>query len=471
MRSSIVILDDIDRCMVSGMAQEMSDSLSRRTWLNFAGLSYLSGGALRAVNTEETGQNRPRLFGQAKSCVVLFLFGGPGQQDLWDLKPLAPAEVRGEFKPISTSVTGTQVSEHLPFLSNVADKYAIVRSMSHRDFEHGSASYTALTGHPHPKPGTNTPASKDDFPTYGAAVAHLKPTLSPVPGAAVLGPVMHQGNRPPMAGQNAGFLGEAFDPFHVVKNPDRPDFEIEELALPAGVSSSRLMDRFTLLQMMDSRWPVRGLSRSIQGMSDLKQRAFGLLGSQQSQRAFDLAAETERLRYRYGRHRFGQTMLLARRLVEAEVPLITVNWARSNREEWDTHTRSYPRLSKKLLPPFDQGLSAFLEDLDDRGLLDTTLVMALGEFGRTPRINKDAGRDHWPDVYSLVIAGGGIQRGTTVGASDWQAAFPLRNPIAPWDISATMYHLLGIAPQTHIYNRQQRPFLLSPGNVVSDLLA
>ncbi len=457
--------------MVPGMTKEMSDSVSRRTWLNCAGLSYLSGGALRAGSNEGTGENRPRLFGQAKSCVVLFLFGGPGQQDLWDLKPSASAEIRGEFKPISTNVAGTQISEHLPFLSKVADKYTIVRSMSHRDFEHGSASYTALTGHPHPKPGTNTPASKDDFPTYGAAVAHLKPTLNPVPSAAVLGPVMHQGNRPPMAGQNAGFLGEAFDPFRVAKNPDLADFEIEELVLRPSVSGGRLTDRFALLQMMDSGWPGRGLTGSIQGMSDLKQRAFGLLGSQRSQRAFDLADEADHLRYRYGRHRFGQTMLLARRLVEAEVPLITINWARSNREEWDTHAGSYPTLSNKLLPPFDQGLSAFLEDLDDRGLLDTTLVLALGEFGRTPRINKDAGRDHWPDVYSLVIAGGGIQRGAIVGASDWQAAFPLRDPIAPWDISATMYHLLGIAPHTHIYNRQQRPFLLSPGNVVSDLLA
>jgi uncharacterized protein (DUF1501 family) len=164
-------------------------------------------------------------------------------------------------------------------------------------------------------------------------------------------------------------------------------------------------------------------------------------------------------------------MLLARRLVEAEVPLITVNWARSTREEWDTHAKNYPTLKNKLLPPFDQGLAAFLADLDQRGLLDTTLVLALGEFGRTPKINKDAGRDHWPDVYSLVMAGGGIKRGVVVGASDRQAAFPLRDPIAPWDISATMYHLLGIAPRTHVYDRQGRPFLLSPGKVVSDLLA
>lgn len=449
----------------------MADSVSRREWIRFAGLSFLSGGALRAWGGNGAGRNQLRNFGQCKSCVVLFLFGGPGQQDLWDLKPAAPVEVRGEFKPISTNVAGTQICEHLPLLSQIADRYTIVRSMSHRDFEHGSASYTALTGHPHPKPGTNTPAGKDDFPTYGAAVSRLKPTPSPVPSAAVLGPVMHQGNRPPMAGQNAGFLGQAFDPFRVAHDPSLPDFEIREFALQSGISGDRLADRFALLQLVDEQWPVRPRDDGIHNMSKLKQRAFGLLGSQRSQQAFELSAENDRARDWYGRHRFGQTLLLARRLVEAEVPLITVNWARSNREEWDTHAGNYPRLKNRLLPPFDQGLAAFLHDLDQRGLLETTLVLALGEFGRTPRINKDAGRDHWPDVYSLVIAGGGVRRGAVVGASDRHAAFPLSDPIAPWDISATMFHLLGIAPGTHIYDRQQRPYLLSPGNVVSDLLA
>lgn len=449
----------------------MADPVSRRSWLHYAGLSYLSGGALSARGSDEAGRNRLPLFGQAKSCVVLFLFGGPGQQDLWDLKPSAPAEVRGEFKPVSTNVPGTQIGEHLPLLSRIADKYTIVRSMSHRDFEHGSAAYTALTGHPHPKPGTNTPASNDDFPTCGAVVAQLKPTPKPVPSAAVLGPVMHQGNRPPMAGQNAGFLGVAFEPFRVAKDPNQADFEIDELVLPTDVSSGRLVDRFRLLQMMDREQSAGGPHGRIQGLSNLKRRAFGLLGSSQSQQAFDVESETPRLRDEYGRHRFGQTMLLARRLVEAEVPLITVNWARSNREEWDTHAQNYPTLRDRLLPPFDRGLAAFLADLDQRGLLDTTLVLALGEFGRTPKMNKDAGRDHWPDVYSLVMAGGGVKRGAVVGSSDSQAAYPVCNPMGPWDISATMYHLLGISPGTHIYDRQQRPFLLSPGKVMSDLLA
>jgi len=414
---------------------------------------------------------RPRNFGSAKSCVVVFLFGGQGQQDTYDLKPSAPAEIRGEFSPIATNVVGTQICEHLPQLSQVMDKVSIIRSMSHADFEHGSASYTALTGHPHPLPGTNTPARREDFPTFGAAVAHLKPTARPVPSAAVLGPVMHQGNRPPMAGQNAGFLGHAFEPFRVAEDPNNSEFSVDELALPEELHGTRFDKRFSLLSKLEPQLPAVDRNGEIQGMTDLKQRAFGLLGSGKSRQAFDLEREAAPLRDSYGRHKFGQTMLLARRLVEAEIPLITVNWARSNNEEWDTHSKNYPRMKDQLLPPFDQGMSAFVDDLDERGLLDSTLVIALGEFGRTPRINKDAGRDHWPDVYSVLVAGGGVRRGAVIGASDQHAAFPKTDPIAPWDLSATMYHLLGIAPEMHVHDRTGRPFSLSPGRVVSDLLS
>ena len=350
------------------------------------------------------------------------------------------------------------------------DKVTIVRSMSHADFEHGSASYTALTGHPHPLPGTNTPARKEDFPTFGAAVARLKPTQQPVPSAAVLGPVMHQGNRPPMAGQNAGFLGQAFEPFRVDKDPNAESFAVDELALPNELNSGRFDSRFNLLGRLDTNLPAVDKNGEIKGMTDLKDRAFGLLGSGKSRQAFDLTRETAQMRNAYGRHKFGQTMLLARRLVEAEVPLITVNWARSNRQEWDTHAKNYPTMKDKLLPPFDRGVAAFVQDLDQRGLLDSTMVIALGEFGRTPRINKDAGRDHWPDVYSVLIAGGGVKRGAVIGSSDQHAAFPTSEPIGPWDLSATMYHLLGIPPESHVHDRIGRPFILTPGRVTEYLL-
>jgi len=450
-------------------ARPLSGILSRRDWITTGALGFFASNSWPEAFAS-SATDRPRNFGQATSCVVIFCFGGQGQQDTYDLKPNAPSEIRGEFAPISTKIPGTQICEHLPAISKVMDKVTIVRSMSHADFEHGSASYTALTGHPHPLPGTNTPARKEDFPTFGAAVARLKPTQQPVPSAAVLGPVMHQGNRPPMAGQNAGFLGQAFEPFRVDKDPNAESFAVDELALPTELNSGRFDSRFNLLGRLDTNLPAVDKNGEIKGMTDLKDRAFGLLGSGKSRQAFDLTRETAQMRDAYGRHKFGQTMLLARRLVEAEVPLITVNWARSNRQEWDTHAKNYPTMKDKLLPPFDRGVAAFVQDLDQRGLLDSTMVIALGEFGRTPRINKDAGRDHWPDVYSVLIAGGGVKRGAVIGASDQHAAFPTSEPIGPWDLSATMYHLLGIPPESHVHDRIGRPFILTPGRVTEDLL-
>ena len=374
--------------------------IQRRRWLQLASLGGLGIGIPSAWARAATTDGRvPPLFGNARSCILIFQFGGPGQQDLWDLKPDAPAEVRGEFQPIETNVNGIRISEKLPLLAQQANRFTIVRSVTHTDFEHGSASYTALTGQPHPKPGTNTPASKDDFPTFGAVIARAHPTDRPVPSAAILGPVMHQGNRPPMAGQNAGFLGEAFDPYRIDGDPNAADFEVSGLQLPAELAGIRLSDRFDLLRQLDSQRRSLSTVESVDGMSKLKQRAYGLLGSATSQRAFDLGREKPELRDHYGRHKFGQSLLLARRLAEAGVPIITVNWSKLNADQWDTHKNNYATLKTKLLPPYDQGLAALLADLDDRGLLDSTLVISLGEFGRTPRINKDAGRDHWPDCY------------------------------------------------------------------------
>lgn len=409
-------------------------------------------------------------FGQARSCVVIFLWGGPGQQDLWDLKPEASAEQRGEFRPAATNVSGIRISEHLPQLCRQADKFSLVRSVTHRDFEHGSAAYTALTGHPHPKPGTNTPAGPNDVPTYGAVVSKLAAhRRRAVPNAVVLGPVMHQGNRPPIAGQNAGFLGLAHEPFRVADDPSQPGFSVSGLDRPSDVSSTRLDRRYQLLRSFDSLREHKPTGRAAKGVSDVYDRAFGLLRSNKTRKAFALKTEKARLRERYGRNKFGQTLLLTRRLVEAGVPLITVNWSKQNRDQWDTHKDNYPRL-KKLLPPFDRGLAAFLEDLKARGLLETTLVLCLGEFGRTPKMNKDAGRDHWPDCYSLLIGGGGIQTGTVYGSSNRFAAYPASHDVAPSDVSATVFHCLGIRPGRHLRDSQGRPFAVSPGRVIDGLL-
>jgi hypothetical protein len=421
---------------------------------------------LAAADTRSSGLGDPT-FGSARSCVVIFLWGGPGQQDLWDPKPQAPSMLRGEFSPIDTRVPGIQITDQLPNLARQTKRFTIVRSVTHRDFEHGSAAYTALTGQPHPLPGTNTTARPDDFPTYGSVVTKLTPTSDPVPEFVVLGPVMHQGARPPLAGQNAGFLGPGFDAFRVADNPAGDSFDVEGIALQDGLSDRRFADRRRLLASLDQQRPASNHPQ-VKGMSKLYDRAFGLLGSMKLRRAFDLTGESDTLRDAYGRSQFGQTLLLARRLVEARVPLVTINWSKLNTDQWDTHKNNYPRL-RKLLPPFDLGLAAFLQDLDERGLLDSTLVVCLGEFGRTPKINENAGRDHWPDCYSMVLAGGGISGGQIYGASNRSASYPVRDDVAPWDIAATMYHLIGIDPSAHIVNPAGLPRPVARGQVISGL--
>ncbi|MDA1014074.1 MAG: DUF1501 domain-containing protein, partial [Planctomycetota bacterium] len=362
---------------------------------------------LAAADRQSTSLASPT-FGRARSVVVIFQWGGPGQQDLWDPKPQAPSVLRSEFAPISTKVPGIQITDQLPKLARQSGRFTIVRSVTHKDFEHGTAAYTALTGYPHPLPGTNTVARLDDFPTYGSVVTKLAPTKQPVPDFVVLGPVMHQGARPPLAGQNAGFLGPGFDAFRIADDPNDPAFKVDGVAFPPEMGQNRFADRRRLLDAIEARAsstePVR---KSVQ---ELYRRAFGLLGSKETRKAFRVQDESTALRDAYGRSKFGQTLLLARRLVEARVPLITVNWSKLNADQWDTHKRNYPRL-RELLPPFDQGVAAFLEDLDERGLLESTLVICLGEFGRTPKINENAGRDHWPDCYSIMLAGGGIPGG------------------------------------------------------------
>ena len=300
------------------------------------------------------------------------------------------------------------------------------------------------------------------------ALTKLAPTSRPVPDFVVLGPVMHQGARPPLAGQNAGFLGPGYDAFRIAEDPSSTEFAVSGVAPQEGLSDFRYAARQQLMKSFDNRQPSRGLHAD--GLSELYRRAFGLLGSEQTRRAFRLDDERDSLRDAYGRTKFGQSLLLARRLVEARVPLITVNWSKLNADEWDTHASNYPRL-RKMLPPFDRSLAAFLQDLDERGLLDETLVVCLGEFGRTAKVNEKAGRDHWPDCYSIIMAGGGIHGGSVYGASNRTASYPIQNDLAPWDIAATMYHLMGIPPGTHIQNRQGQPLPVAKGQVVTGLFS
>lgn len=440
-------------------------SLSRRSWLEIGSSALLGLGWADALKAETRAVGRRS--SPAKSCIVIFLWGGPGQQDLWDLKPSAPAEVRGIYRPIQTTVPGFQIGEILPALANKAHLYTLVRSVTHKDFEHGSAAYLALTGQLHPLPGTNTPARPEDFPTYASVVSRLRRSPRGLPPAVTLGPQIHQGNRPPVAGQNAGFLGQKYNPFRIDEDPTQADFQVETLTPLAELSGPRLGGRQQLLQAIAN--PRQALDPTLAGMDSHFEQAFELLQSPRVRRAFQLGHEPRALRDRYGWSRFGQTLILARRLIEAGVPFLTLNWARQNADQWDTHKQNYPRL-RDLCPPFDQGLAAFLTDLNDRGLLDQTLVYCLGEFGRTPRINADAGRDHWPDCYSVLLAGGGTKRGQVIGASDRYAAYPTAQPMSPWDLAATLYHCLGIGPGSPIHDALGREFALSSGQVQPALL-
>lgn len=446
------------------------DRPARRQILE-VGASAAFGLSLPGLLSAEVKASGPRAgdpgFGRAKSVVVIFLWGGPGQQDLWDPKPDAPSSLRSEFAPIATRVPGVNVTEQLPRLAQQAHLFTILRSVSHKDFEHGSAAYTALTGQPHPLPGTNTTARPDDFPTYGSLVSRLAPTSRSVPDFVVLGPVMHQGARPPLAGQNAGFLGPGFDAFRVPDDPTGDSFSVEGVALPQGIDQQRLGQRKNLLTAVQAGRSVTD-SGIAGGMNELYQRAFGLLGSSSTRQAFDLNAESSNLRDAYTRTRFGQTLLTARRLVEARVPLITVNWSKLNADQWDTHKNNYPRL-KEMLPPFDTAMAAFFEDMNQRRLLDETMVLCLGEFGRTPKINKGGGRDHWPDCYSVLMAGAGIVPGQAFGTSNRTAAYPVTEEVSPGDIAATLFHLKGIDPHSEIINRQGQPLPVSRGNVISGL--
>ncbi len=438
---------------------------TRRRWLEVGSSSLLGLNWPKALAADAAAPGRRS--GSAKSCLVIFLWGGPGQQDLWDLKPHAPAEVRGAYRPIATTVAGLQISEMLPALARHAHLFTLVRSVTHKDFEHGSAAYLALTGQLHPLPGTNTPARPEDFPTYASVVSSLRRAPTGLPSAVTLGPQIHQGNRPPVAGQSAGFLGQKFNPFRVAEDPSQDDFQVETLTPLLELPGPRLEDRRQLLRGLENR--RRHSDSTLEGMDSHFQQAFEMLQSSRVRRAFQLDQESRGLRDRYGWSRFGQTLLLARRLIEAGVPFLTLNWARQNADQWDTHKQTYPKL-RELLPPFDQGLATLLGDLRDRGLLDSTLVYCLGEFGRTPRINADAGRDHWPDCYSVLLAGGGVGQGQVVGASDRLAAYPTAQAMSPWDLAATLYHCLGIDPATHLQDSLGRDYLLSSGRVIPALL-
>jgi hypothetical protein len=419
---------------------------------------------------------------------MVYLFGGPSHLDIWDLKPEAPDGIRGEFKPIATNVPGLQITEHLPRLARLADKYAIVRSMTHGDASHGSASHTMMTGR-RPRVLGEVGPTPDDFPTFGSVLTRLRPPPGLMPPFVAL-PWVISTSTNQVPGQNGGFLGRGMDPFRISAPPATFDFEPPDLRIDPALSADRLGRRRALRQRLETAEALADL-RASADVETLYGRAFDLFSSPAVAEAFRIDREDPRLRDRYGMNAFGQSLLLARRLAQAGVPMITVYWPDRTEPEafinngvrdnvavaaWDTHghhvgaTPNFPMLREKNLPPLDMASSALVEDLSSRGLLGQTLVVWTGEFGRSPRINGDAGRDHYGNVFSLMMAGGGIKGGVVHGASDRIGAFPAADPVSPAQFGATIYHALGIRPATQITDSLGRPYRVAEAEPVAALL-
>lgn len=416
---------------------------------------------------------------RAKSCVMIFQWGGPSHLDTWDLKPEAPEDVRGEFRPIATRVPGVFISEHFPRLAERTDKLAIIRSMTHDDPAHLSPAHRLLTGNLAPVPYSDRVGpSPRDWPALGSMIGRLMPPRGVMPMSVTMPWLVSHpaapGGRAP--GQHGGWLGRAHDPFVIQGDPNSADFRVPGVDLPEGLTADRLRERRSLLAASEERG---GPSADSEGGGDTpaawdryQERALDALDSAEARGAFRIDRESPETRDRYGRHIHGQCLLMARRLVEAGVPLVTVNWHDDGQNFWDTHGDNFNHLKNRLMPPADQGFAALLDDLSERGLLDETLVVWIGEFGRNPRITKgNAGREHWPRCYSAALAGGGIRGGTVHGASDRWAAYPTRDPVSPDDIAATIFDCLGIAPDQEIRDPLNRPLKLTPGRPLTELYA
>lgn len=442
-------------------------SLSRRDVVRAGTLGPLGLGLTSLLSNASSNSAKAATKPNAKSVILLFMWGGPSHVDTWDMKPNAPSEVRGPFKPIATSVPGIQISEHFPRLAKKAHHYSIIRSMTHTDPAHLSPVHHLFTGRIAPKPNSDADgASRFDAPCIGAVARKMLTNAGPMPTAvtlpwAVSHPSAPGGTAP---GQNGGWFGPAFDPFLVSGNPNSPDFRVSGLNGPADVTTDRLSNRAGLLSHLEKTNLIGGT------YGELRLKALDLLGSPVVAKAFDLSKESVGTRDKYGRTVHGQSCLLARRLVEAGSRLVTVNFPDDGQAFWDTHGNNFPALKDRLMPPADLAFSALLDDLDARGMLDETMVIWVGEFGRSPRID-NGGRQHWPKCYSAVLAGGGVQGGTIYGSSDKVGAYPSENPVSPADLTATMLHTLGINPETQTTDRLGRPLPLTEGKALTGLFA
>jgi uncharacterized protein (DUF1501 family) len=456
--------------------------VTRRQLLRIGGLACAGISLPQLLAGRETQAAQDPAAGRAKACIVIYLFGGPSQLETFDLKPSAPSDFRGEFSPIATNVPGISIGEHLPLLAQQADKYTLIRSMQHEHPRHGWGLYYMFTGRRHSRPDLDAPPTPDDHPGLGAMVSYTTRSPTGIPVAITL-PRWNKFNDLPdeYAGEKAGFLGKAYDPWLIAADPAAKDFGIGGIDLPEGVTLGRLSGRNELRQRLELQMATLQETELGQRYSNLYRQAVSLITSDRARAAFELEREQSALRVRYGEHPMGQGLLLARRLIEAGTTLVTVNWHNDGSDVkspfWDTHRDNFNSLKKRLLPPADRAISALLEDLAERGLLESTLVVVMGEFGRTPRIGRvvmnaatDAsGRDHWPHAYSVLIAGGGVRGGRVHGASDERAAHVISDPVTPPDLVATILWSLGIDSQIPISDRLRRPQALCDGTPVTSL--
>ncbi len=451
-----------------------ADALTRRESMRIGGLFGLGLTLPQLLQRRAIANDTsPETFGRAKQVIMLYLHGGHPQQETFDPKPDGPSAVRGEFGDIATNVPGVRFSEMLPQSARIMHKLAIIRSMSHENPNHVTACLPANTGHKHP-PGTpqrDFPPANDDFPPYGAVLDSLRRERNQLPGWVRIGPLMRRSNGTVLHGQLPGFLGAKHDSFVVDQKLGDKDVTIEAIQPQDGLTTARLSSRRHLLAQFDEHRRLINQSPHAGSLDAYYQKAFGLLGSDETRRAFQLSAESVRTRERYGKTEFGQRCLLARRLAEAGVPMVNVSYCHTPRGSWDTHSGNFAKMKDSLGPTLDTALHALVTDLDERGRLDDTLVVVNAEFGRTPKINKRAGRDHWPWVYSLVLAGAGVREGTIYGASDDSAAYPTENPHEQRDFAATLYHLMGVPPDTVLHDALNRPHQLVIGQPIAGLLA
>jgi hypothetical protein len=446
---------------------------TRRELLRVGGLGLAGFGLADLLRRESLARPGARV----RSVILIQHYGGPSHIDLWDPKPDTPAEIRGEFSTIPTSLPGYRVTEVMPRIARLCDKLTVIRSMNHRIAQaHNPATYLTLTGHTPEAVIEQAPASPTDWPAYGAVLARHQPGEGKVPPFVQIPHVAFDiTSRCP--GQWAGLLGREYDPLLVVGDPNSPNYRLDELSLAADTPAERLDDRRALLRELDAQVRTKEARLAAGGVDAFRERAFAILSSPQTGRAFDLSKESARVRDRYGRNKVGQSYLLARRLVEAGVRFVTCFNGSDPDHGWDSHVDNF-RYLRELMPPDDQAFSALVEDLEVRGLLESTLVLWSGEFGRKPEIGQRGttfaapnGRDHWSGCYTIVLAGGGTKRGYLHGASDRIAATPKDRPTTPADLAATLYRALGIDPTSTIRDATGRERPLTTGTPVTELFA